>query len=471
MLTYTLSSLPSVPLYEQLYTLLKRDIVNGVIPAGEKLPSRRAFARNLGVSSITVENAYNRLIDEGYLFSEPKRGFFTADILPPREAPAPAAHPEIRLPQERAEEMLDLSGNRASSSLFPFSVWAHLLRDVINDKGEALLLPSPCGGVPELREAIARHLASFRGMQADPDQIIIGAGTEYLYGLLIQLLGKDKVFCLEDPGYGKIAQIYDSHGAVSRWAPMDDAGISIAGLEAAGADIAHISPTHHFPTGISMPIGRRHELLAWANAAPDRFIVEDDYDSEFRLNGRPLPSLQSIDAGGRVIYMNTFSKSLASTVRISYMVLPPALANRYYEKLSFYSCTVSTFEQYTLARFIADGYFEKHINRMRLHYARLRKQILAVIAASGCASSLSVVERDSGLHFLLKVATNLSDAAFTAALREKNISLVPLSAYYRDPAKAPEHMFLLNYSSISAEDVEMALREIEPLCGKGGMPQ
>ena len=471
MLTYTLSSLPSVPLYEQLYTLLKRDIVNGVIPAGEKLPSRRAFARNLGVSSITVENAYNRLIDEGYLFSEPKRGFFTADILPPREAPAPAAHPEIRLPQERAEEMLDLSGNRASSSLFPFSVWAHLLRDVINDKGEALLLPSPCGGVPELREAIARHLASFRGMQADPDQIIIGAGTEYLYGLLIQLLGKDKVFCLEDPGYGKIAQIYDSHGAVSRWAPMDDAGISIAGLEAAGADIAHISPTHHFPTGISMPICRRHELLAWANAAPDRFIVEDDYDSEFRLNGRPLPSLQSIDAGGRVIYMNTFSKSLASTVRISYMVLPPALANRYYEKLSFYSCTVSTFEQYTLARFIADGYFEKHINRMRLHYARLRKQILAVIAASGCASSLSVVERDSGLHFLLKVATDLSDAAFTAALREKNTSLVPLSAYYRDPAKAPEHMFLLNYSSISAEDVEMALREIEPLCGKGGMPQ
>ena len=470
MLTYTLSSSPTMPLYEQLYTLLKRDIVDGVIPAGEKLPSRRAFARNLGVSSITVENAYNRLIDEGYLFSEPKRGFFTADILPPREAPAPAAHPEIRLPQERTAETLDLSGNRASSSLFPFSVWAHLLRDVINDKGEALLLPSPCGGVPELRKAIARHLSSLRGMQVDPDQIIIGAGTEYLYGLLIQLLGKDKVFCLEDPGYGKIAQIYASFGAVSRWAPMDDAGLSVAGLEAAGADIAHISPTHHFPTGISMPIGRRHELLVWANAAPDRFIVEDDYDSEFRLNGRPLPSLQSIDAGWRVIYMNTFSKSLASTVRISYMVLPPALANRYYEKLSFYSCTVSTFEQFTLARFIADGYFEKHINRMRLHYARLRKQILAVIAASPCANSLSIVERDSGLHFLLKVATDLTDADFTAALLKKNISLVPLSAYYRDPVTAPEHMFLLNYSSISAQDVEMALREIEPLCGKGGMP-
>ena len=200
--------------------------------------------------------------------------------------------------------------------------------------------------------------------------------------MLTYHLDQEKIYCLENPGHKKVAQIYAANGVERRFVELDESGISALGLQESGADIAHISPTHHFPTGITMPVSWRYELLAWASGAEDRYIIEDDYDSEFRLSGKPIPSLQSIDVSEKVIYMNTFSKSLASTIRISYMVLPVHLANRFYRDLAFYSCTVSSFEQYTLARFIREGYFEKHINRMRLYYARQRKAILSCIESS-----------------------------------------------------------------------------------------
>ena len=373
MLTYSLSAESGLPLYEQLYLCIRNDIRSGVLAPGTHLPSKRSFAGNLGVSSITVEGAYNRLIDEGYVLSEPKRGYYVSEFFASEHIVRKPASSAVLLPPASEAPLLDLSGSRSPSGSFPFSVWARLMRRTINDQEQELLTPSPCGGIRSLREAIAAHLSAFRGMQVDPDQIVVGAGTEYLYGLLIRLLGTDRVYCLEDPGYPRIAQIYLSNGVSCRWAAMDDSGMSLSALETVGADIAHISPTHHFPTGITMPVARRYELLAWAAAGEGRFVIEDDYDSEFRLTGRPIPSLQSIDRAGSVIYMNTFSKTLASTVRISYMVLPPALANEYYRRLSFYSCTVSNFEQLTLARFLAGGYFEKHLNRMRLSYGRLRR--------------------------------------------------------------------------------------------------
>ena len=401
--------------------------------------------------------------------SEPKRGYYVAELalLHPQggDADAAPAGASVHAAAEHGASggdvdgapLLDLSGNRTPAERFPFTVWARLMRATVNSLGSELLQPPPCGGVRPLREAIAAHLQSFRGMQVDPECVIVGAGTEYLYGLLIQLLGRDRVYCLENPGYRKVAQVYRAGGAECRWAPLDDDGMTVAGLEAAGADVAHISPTHHFPTGITMPVGRRYELLAWAAAKEGRYIIEDDYDSEFRLTGRPIPSLQSIDRGGRVIYMNTFSKTLASTVRISYMVLPPQLAAEYNGRLSFYACTVSNFEQYTLASFIGDGYFEKHLNRMRLFYARLRRQLLQQIAACDAADRIRVLERDSGLHFLLQFETELSDEELYAALLERGIRLNPLSAYYLDPADAPEHTFLLSYSALPPEALDRAL--------------
>ncbi len=462
-LTYTLSADRPEPLYEQLYRLLKKDILTGRIPAGSRLPSRRSLSKNLGISAITVEGAYDRLMDEGFVFSEAKRGYFVSDFSPqvPSNRNPPAVC--IRQPNRAQSNLITLSSNRALVGSFPFSVWTRLLRETVNELGEELLLPSPCGGIERLREAIASHLTSFRGMTVNPAQIIVGAGTEYLYGLLIQLLGRGRIYCLEDPGYQKPAQIYLSNGANCRWAAMDSCGITVAGAEAAGADVIHISPTHHFPTGITMPVGRRYELLNWALRQPGRFIIEDDYDSEFRLTGRPVPSLQSIDEHGRVIYMNTFSKTLAPTIRISYMVLPPDLANEYYDRLSFYSCTVSTFEQYTLSRFLSDGYFEKHINRMRLSYARLRKQILREIGESSLSSRITVLENDSGLHFLLRLHTDLEDDTLVSALNARGVSLLPLSLYYRNPAAAPVHTFILNYSSLSVSDLHLALEVLNSL--------
>ena len=446
-------------LYEYLYQCLKNDIINGALQANERLPSKRSFAKQLGVSTITVENAYDQLISEGYVYAVTKKGYYVADISEiPQSSPVKTTA-NIRLPSQSTEYWIDLSNNQTNPQNFPFSVWAKLMREVISEKNEELMRNSPCVGIEVLREAIANHLHSFRGMAVDPNQIVIGAGTEYLYGMLIQLLGRGKTYCVENPGHRKIEQIYQSNEVHCSFANMDGQGITVSGLYESGAEIAHISPTHHFPTGITMPVSRRYELLAWANEKNGRYIIEDDYDSEFRLNGKPIPSLQSIDVGEKVIYMNTFSKSLASTIRISYMVLPIHLANRFYETLSFYACTVSNFEQYTLAQFIKMGYFEKHINRMRLFYARQRKAVLECIQNSSINNWCEIIERDSGLHFLLSLKTEWSDEELCRRLLNKGIHIIPLSNYFHDSERSVGHTFLLNYSNLDVEKLRIALEE------------
>ena len=359
MLTYSFADLGSDSLYEHLYKCIKNDILNGVLTIGEKLPSKRNFAKNLNISTITVENAYAQLMAEGYIYSLPKKGYFVADIstsvlentantfFPATDAPV------TEVPVTQKPYFADFVSNSITADNFPFSIWAKIIREVISEECDALMTNPPAGGIPELRNAIAQYLFQFRGMKVDPAQIIIGAGTEYLYGLLIQLLGNNNTFGVEDPGYRKIAQIYNSHRANCKHIPLDNYGVELGALEESGADIIHISPSHHYPTGIVTPISRRYELLGWASRSSSRYIIEDDYDCEFRLQGKPIPSLQSIDVMEKVIYINTFSKSLASTIRISYMVLPHHLLERFYRQLGFYSCTVSNFEQYTLAHFIS----------------------------------------------------------------------------------------------------------------------
>ena len=377
MLTYSFVDIGSDSLYEHLYKCIKNDIIKGVLKVGDKLPSKRNFAKNLNISTITVENAYAQLMSEGYIYSIPKKGFFVCDIaknLIDNEATIKTNYKSDNkgFINDSRYYFADFLSNRTSKDNFPFSIWAKLMREVISEKNDELLVSSPGGGILELREAIADYLWQFRGMKVSPNQIIVGAGTEYLYGLLIQLFGRDKIFAVEDPGYKKISQIYKSNGIKCEFVPLDDEGISVKELEDREADIIHISPSHHYPTGKVMPISRRYEILGWASKSDSRYIIEDDYDCEFRLLGKPIPSMESIDVMEKVIYMNTFTKSLASTIRISYMVLPKNLLETFYSKLGFYSCTVSNFEQYTLARFIKEGYFEKHINRMRNFYRNKR---------------------------------------------------------------------------------------------------
>lgn len=460
MLTYSFENIGHTPLYEHLYKCIKNDIMNGTLPAGTKLPSKRSFASNLGVSAITVENAYAQLLSEGYIYSRPKKGYyvstFSRSLLPPQAMPETA----VALPEARPVFFADFSSNQTRPDNFPFSVWAKLMRETMQERNSELMTKPPCGGIFELREAIASHLKQFRDMQVQPEQIFVGAGTEYLYGLLVQLLGFDKVYAIENPGYEKIAQIYESYQVRRRFIDMDDCGIRMDRLEESGADVVHISPSHHFPTGIITPVSRRYELLGWAAKSDSRYIIEDDYDSEFRLTGKPIPALQSIDLMEKVIYINTFSKSLTSTMRISYMVLPPGLAQRFLEQMSFYSCTVSNFEQYALMRFIREGYLEKHINRMRNYYHRQRDALLDAIKKSPLSSRVTITEEDSGLHFLMKIDTALSDTELMEKAREKGLRLTALSRYYHRSDSDVEHIFIINYSYLETEHIPEAIRRL-----------
>ena len=321
---------------------------------------------------------------------------------------------------------------------------------------------SPGQGILELRQAIAGHLQSFRGLNVEPEQIVIGAGTEYLYMLLIQLLGRGKKYCIEDPGYERIGKIYRANGADCAAIGLDMQGIRPADLRAEGADVVHISPSHHFPTGIVMPVSRRYELLDWAAEQEGRYIIEDDYDSEFRLIGRPIPTLMESDVHQRVIYMNTFSKSLTPTIRISYMVLPPTLVQVFAEKMSCYSCTVANFEQYTLAKFIGEGYFEKHINRMRTTYRHRRKRFMELLQESPVRDYSTLIEHGSGLHLLLRLAVDDDDDVLQAKMLATGLRIKALSEYYTK--KIPQsaiHTFIVNYANLEESEIKLALQRLE----------
>ena len=466
MLTYDFSHI-SQPIYKELYQNIRRDILNGTIKSGEKLPSKRTLAQNLGISTITVENAYDQLISEGYLYSELKKGYFVSDIKN-LSKPHPSSIQKARLDikvNRKPSYYFDFASNNVETKNFPFSIWAKLSREVLSEMQDQVLQVSPSSGIEVLRNAIAKHLYSFRGMAVDPNQIIIGAGTENLYEILIKLFGTDKTFCIENPGYTKIRKVYEINKVECVFANLDENGINIQELRNSKAQIAHISPNHHFPTGITMPASRRYEILGWANEKKDRYIIEDDYDSEFRQNGNPIPTLQSIDAFEKVIYMNTFSKSLASTIRISYMVLPEHLANLYYQTLDFYSCPVPTFEQYTLAKFIDEGYFEKHINRMRLYYRRKRLTVLNILHKNLSDNECSILESDSGLHLILKLKTSVTDNELKKSLMEKGININMLSEYYDSEKENLQHMYILNYSNINLEKFEEAVKVIKKIIG------
>lgn len=455
MRTYVLDPEAKTPLYEQLYRALKEDILSGVISGGEKLPSKRALAEHLSVSRITVENAYNQLLAEGYLTSRPRSGFYAEalEALPQRQVLPPAA-----------AQTPAFSAPPPSAGQFPFSVWAKLMRGVLLDRHDQLLLPPPNTGLSDLRWAIAGMLRRSRGMTVDPACIVVGAGAEYFYNILIQLLGRDNRFGLEDPGHRKIVRVYEANGVTICPVRLDGSGVDMADLQASGATVLHISPSHQFPTGLVTPITRRQQLMAWLASSPDRWLVEDDYDSEFRFSGKVIPTMYSMDTIGRVIYMNTFSKTITPALRISYMILPPALMARYRQRLGFYSCTVPSFEQLTLARFLDEGYFEKHVSRMKRHYRLLRDRFLTLLRQSPKASRMTVQGDEAGLHFLLHLQTDLPDGELEEKLAAAGIRAASLSRYKTGPAaEADRGRVVIQYSDLAEADLPRVIGLLEAL--------
>ena len=446
MLTYELKKQPGLPLYEALYRCIREDILTGRLEPDRKLPSKRALAQHLEVSNITVEAAYDQLLAEGYIRSQERVGYFVEAVqrrIPTRTATVP--------PEKQPQWEIDLTVN--ASTDFPFSVWSKLQRQVMQDFPQELLRPMPNQGLWELRSAIAAHLTDFRGMQVSPENILVGAGTDFLYNLLIQLLGRDKIYAVEEPGYEKIRMIYAAGGVQCVSAPMDSMGVIPEALMQ--AQILHISPSHHFPTGIVTPRERRSALLRWAYEQSDRYIIEDDYDSEFRFSAHPMPTMESMDTAGRVIYMNTFSKTLAPSIRISYMVLPSKLMEQFQKTLGFYSCTVPSFEQYTLTRFLREGHFEKHLNRMRRTYKFRRNALVEALENSPYAKQMKILEQDAGLHFLVKVETSMKEKELVEKCAAAGVKIRTLSSYYHDALSYEiENCFVVNYSGMHPEQIE-----------------
>ena len=463
MLTYDLERRGSLARYDYLYRCIKEDILSGRLAAGEKLPSKRALARHLETAVVTVENAYAQLSAEGYLRPEEKRGYFVCPVeVRPDRPPAAETRPRQAAPQRRW--LLDMTSGGSGTEGFPFSVWARLMRRVITEEGERLMRSLPHSGALPLRQALARHIYQFRGIAADPEQIVVGAGAEYLYLLLAQLLGREAVFAVEDPGYPKIRQVYGKCGAACRPVPLDGQGVPPEALEAAGASVVHLSPAHHYPTGLVTPIGRRQALLRWAEKAGG-IIIEDDYDSEFRFTGRPIPTLQSIDTAGRVVYMNTFSQTISPSMRVGFMVLPPRLLEQYRRELDFYSCTVPALDQHVLARFLDQGHYEQHLARMRKEYRTRHDAVLASFRSSPFRNRITISEQGAGLHFLLRLDTRESDGALRDRAAALGVRLGFLSEYAAIPSPAYAHTLVVNYAGLSPAALPEAMDLLAEIFG------
>ena len=454
MLTYSMEDRGGLPLYEYLYRRIRADILDGTLAAGERLPSKRSLAEHLNVSVITVEGAYAQLEAESYLYTLPKRGFFVSRVA--RLPAGVGAAPPLPPPPEPVHWRLDLKSNRVDTARFPVATWARLTRQVLSEGSGALLSPVPHQGLPALRQAIADDLRDYKGMAVSPEQIVVGAGAEYLYLLLAQLLGQNTVFAVEDPGYPKIRQVYGKCGARCCPVPLDGRGMDPAALRSSGATAAHLSPSHHYPTGLVTPIGRRQELLAWARDT-GAVIIEDDYDSEFRFTGRPIPTLQSIDSDGLVIYMNTFSQTISPSMRVGFMVLPPRLLERYRRELDFYACTVPALDQHVLARFLDRGCYEQHLSRMRKEYRLRRDRVLEAFRASPFADRISISEQEAGLHFLLRLDTACPDEGLRRRAREAGVRLSFLSEYAAVPDPAYAHTLVINYAGLEAGQLPAAM--------------
>ena len=450
MFTYILNSNIKTPIYEQLYDHIKEDILNNVIPKGEKLPSKRKLAAHLKISILTVETAYEQLISEGYIYSKPKRGYYVNDIqnsvsiLPSDISPIP-----VRENQTRSDYIYEFKTNAVDTENFPFSVWAKLMREVLRDKDKELLSKSETKGLYSLRTEIAKYLKAYRGINCQPEQIVVGAGSEYLINLIIQLLGKDKKYAVENPGYHKIAKILSAYNTDTEYIPLDEQGVSMEHLIYSGVNVLHVSPSHQFPTGIITPIKRRYEILKWASEK-NGYIIEDDYDSEFRYSGKPIPALQSLDTAERVIYMNTFAKNLAPSLRISYMVLPWKLVYTFDRNFSFYSNTVSCFEQYTLTKFMEGGYFERHINRMRNIYKTRINTIKDCI--SSLNKNITIHGENTGLHIVLEFPEDTDIKLLIDKAKEKGILLADINNYYVK-GTPPKPAMVLGYTGINNENI------------------
>ena len=444
------------PLYAQLYEEMKEAIIRGDLLVGTKLPSKRKLAEFLSISQTTIELAYAQLVAEGFISSVSRRGFFVEEV-------AELAY--VEQPREIADELesvkpsysIDFHSGRIDTSAFPFNQWRKYAKDVLDESSRDLLLLGHPQGDLELRQEIASYLYSSRGVRCAPQQIILGSGTEQLMPLLIRLLGKQSVYAIENPGYPLTHHIFENHDRSVIPIPVDSDGMNVNELEKTDASVAYVTPSHQFPTGAILSASRRVQLLNWASAKEGRYIIEDDYDSEFRYIGKPIPSLQGIDQSERVIYISTFSKSLMPSLRMAYLVLPMHILQEYRKTFPYYSSTVPRLDQHVLAQFMNAGHFSKHLNRMRKIYRKKLEKLTSSLA--DYAPLVQISGEQAGMHIVLTIDLEKTDKELVELALNQGIRVYARSEYMvtsNDQSSKPQ--ILLGFGGFLETEIEKAVQ-------------
>ncbi|WP_027400323.1 MocR-like pyridoxine biosynthesis transcription factor PdxR [Anaerovorax odorimutans] len=457
MLTFTIDTDCKTPVYQQLYSFIKSEIQSGKIPFNTKLPSKRKLSSYLKLSLNTIQTAYDQLIEEGYVVSIERKGFYVSKIDNIIKLNVPKEIGKIENKDDKSNLKYDFSYDGVDLQTFPFSNWRKLTKEVINEYDKEIILPGDIQGHIDLRKSIAKYLHQSRGVNCLESQIIISSGTEFLIQILIQLFDKDNIFGIENPGYEKLNLLFRSNHANFKEINIDKEGMMTEEIRKSNANILCITPSHQFPSGEIMSINRRIQILNWANEAGNRYIIEDDYDSEFKYSGKPIPSLQGLDLQEKVIYMSAFSKSLSPSIRVSYMVLPKHLLKRFKEYLSFIICPVPIVDQKVLSTFIQEGYFERHLNKMRTIYKKKREFLIKTIMSQKC--EIKIMGADAGLHLLLNISNGMTEEELVESALKKGIKVYGISKYYVDKSKIKKiPTILIGYATMNEKEIAEAVK-------------
>ncbi|HJV44241.1 MAG TPA: PLP-dependent aminotransferase family protein [Bacillota bacterium] len=455
-ITPALDSCRKEPLYIQLYEYMRNEIKCGKILPLSKLPSQRKLAEYLKISRNTVDAAYQQLIAEGYIQAEARKGLFVVELkneqflINHKDEHAIVESCNMHNKQPSTIRF-DFKHGDIDLKHFPYEVWRKITMQMLySDQSHLLLIGEPQGEAT-LRQFIAEYLYQSRGVQCSAEQIIIGAGTQFLVSLLCCMIGRQTSYAIEEPGFHRIRFVLKDYGAEIKPIPLDDKGISMTELRKSGAKVAYVTPSHQFPLGTVMPISRRMELIEWARQE-NGFIIEDDYDGEFRYQGKPIPSLQGLDSHGNVIYMGTFSKSLIPSIRLGYIVLPPVLLAKYKEKFTVYKQTVSRLHQHTLKLFIENGHWERHLNRVRNIYKK-RCAVLLTAIKNIMGEQVRVIGAETGLHVLLEPNSKMSEKELIESAMKEGVKVYPVSIYYENPASIKHTMVLLGFAGLDENQI------------------
>lgn len=465
-LTFQLDSKIETPLYEQIYIYIKNEIKEGRLCKNMKLPSARRLSTHLEVSRSTIDVAYGQLVSEGYVYAVPCKGYFVSDIellVDMTTNTENISKIKRTALDTKINKQIDFNIGGIDLDSFPFSTWRKITKNVLSADNKELFKIGNSKGDSDFREVIRKYLYESRGVEANSSQIIVGAGNDYLIMVLSKFLG-DVSIGMENPCYIQAYKMFNALEHKLCAIDMDEQGINVKKLAASNVDICYVTPSHQFPTGIVMPIKRRLELLKWAGQKDNRFIIEDDYDSEFRYVGKPIPSLISIDIDEKVIYMGTLSRSIAPAIRMSYMVLPKALVEKYNTNMNFFSSTVSRIDQTIVKEFMEDGYFERHLNKMRSIYKT--KHDLLISEIKKMKTPVYISGQNAGVHITLQVDNQMEEEKLISSAKENGIIVYGLSNftigdYDNYSNNGLKSNILLGFAGLTADEIVQGILKLD----------